>query len=99
MSLTPQQMQNTKREFRENFEHTGLTIEQIADDLNTAPEVIEDTLTLNVSRIEDPWVLKNYLEDHLKAHGKTIVPFTALVGDYHRHWFLNSRRIDKKKIG
>lgn len=99
MSLNPQQMQNTKKEFQENFERTGLTLEQIASDLNTTPEVIEDTLNLDVSRIEDPWVLKNYLEDELAAQGKSVVPFTALVGDYHRHWFLNSRRIDKKKIG
>ncbi|MGO3601889.1 MAG: DUF2316 family protein [Enterococcus malodoratus] len=99
MSLNPQQISDTKREFQENFEQTGLSIEQIAADLNTIPAIIEDTLNLNVSRIEDPWVLKNYLEAELSAQGKPVVPFTALVGDYHRHWFLNSRRIDKKKLG
>ncbi|MGM0175188.1 DUF2316 family protein [Enterococcus sp. DIV0800] len=99
MSLNQQQTINTKNEFQENFERSGLSLEQIAADLNTTPAVIADTLALNVSRIEDPWVLKNYLEDALQQQGIASVPFTALVGDYHRHWFLNSRRIDKKKIG
>jgi len=99
MSLNPQQMDNARKEFRENFERTGLSFEQIAADLNTTPAIIEDTLNLTVSRIEDPWVLKNCLEDQLSTQGKRAVPFTALAGDYHRHWFLNSRRIDKKKIG
>lgn len=99
MSLNQQQTINTKNEFQENFERSGLSLEQIAADLNTTPDVIADTLALNVSRIEDPWVLKNYLEDALQQQGIAGIPFTALVGDYHRHWFLNSRRIDKKKIG
>ncbi|MEG0373334.1 MAG: DUF2316 family protein [Enterococcus sp.] len=99
MSLNQQQMINTKNEFHKNFERSGLSLEQIAADLNTTADVIADTLALNVSRIEDPWVLKNYLEAVLEQLGITSVPFTALVGDYHRHWFLNSRRIDKKKIG
>lgn len=99
MSLNQQQTINTKNEFQENFKRSGLSLEQIAADLNTTPAVIADTLALNVSRIEDPWVLKNYLEAALQQQGITSVPFTALVGDYHRHWFLDSRRIDKKKIG
>ncbi|MFC4770474.1 DUF2316 family protein [Enterococcus hermanniensis] len=99
MSLTAQQTYNTKKEFQENFERTGLTLEQIAKDLHTSPEVIADTLALNVSRIEDPWVLKNYLEAVLHEKNITGIPFSALVGDYHHHWFLNSHRIEKRKIG
>ncbi|MBU5360172.1 DUF2316 family protein [Enterococcus raffinosus] len=99
MSLTPQQVHNTKKELQENFERTGLAIDQIAADLQTTTDVIKDTLALEVNQIEDPWVLKNYLEDMLEQQGIASVPFTALVGDYHRYWFLNSRRIDKKKIG
>lgn len=99
MSLNQQQTINTKNEFQENFKRSGQSLEQIAADLNTTPAVIADTLALNVSRIEDPWDLKNYLEAALQQQGVTNVPFTALVGDYHRHWFLDSQRIDKKKIG
>lgn len=99
MSLTAQQTLDTKKEFQENFKRTGLTLEQIAEDLHTSPASIADTLVLNVSRIEDPWVLKNYLEDVLDKKGIASIPFSALVGDYHRYWFLNSRRIEKRKIG
>lgn len=99
MSLNPQQMINTKKEFQDNFERTGLSLEQIAADLHTTPNVIDNTLNLEVNQIEDPWVLKNYLEDVLEQHGIDSVPFTALVGDYHRYWFLNSSRIYQKKIG
>lgn len=99
MSLTAQQTLDTKKEFQENFERTGLTLEQIAEDLHTSTAIIADTLVLNVSRIEDPWVLKNYLEDVLDKKGIASIPFSALVGDYHRYCFLNSRRIEKRKIG
>ncbi|MBX8938115.1 DUF2316 family protein [Enterococcus gilvus] len=99
MSLTPQQVTNTKKELQENFKRTGLSLEQVAQDLHTTTDVIEDTLNLSVHYIEDPWVLKNYLEDQLDDHGITPYPFTALVGDYHRQWFLNSHRIDQKEIG
>ena len=98
MSLTPQEMQRTKEEFKENVERTGLSLEQIAADLHTTPQTIKNILTLDVSHIEDPWILKNYLEETLKIKGKAAVPFTALTGDHHRYWFLNSRRIDKKKL-
>lgn len=99
MSLNPQQMINTKKEFQDNFERTGLSLEQIAADLHTTPNVIDNTLNLEANQIEDPWVLKNYLEDVLEQQGTNSVPFTALVGDYHSYWFLNSSRIDQKKIG
>lgn len=98
MSLTPQEMQRTKEEFKENVERTGLSLGQIAADLTTTPQTIENILTLDVNHIEDPWILKNYLEETLKKQGKAAVPFTALTGDHHGYWFLNSRRIDKKKL-
>ena len=46
MSLTPQQVTNTKRELQENFKRTGLSLEQVAQDLHTTTDVIEDTLNL-----------------------------------------------------
>lgn len=99
MSLSPQQIQHTKEEFQANFKRSGLSLEQIATDLETTPAVIAATLNLDVSRLEDPWVLKNYLEAALAQQGSASIPFTALTGDYHRYWFLNSCRIDQRKIG
>ncbi|MFV0557309.1 MAG: DUF2316 family protein [Enterococcus sp.] len=99
MSLTAQQMRNTRNELQENFARTGLTIEQLATALDTTTTVITDTLALDVTHIEDPWILKNYLEDTLHKQGKTAITFTALVGDYHQHWFLDKQRIEQQKIG
>ncbi len=36
MSLTMKQKMDTKRELRENFEKSGLTLQQIASDLDTS---------------------------------------------------------------
>jgi len=99
MSLNPKQIRDTKKELQENFTRTGLSLEQVAQDLHTTTDVIEATLNLSVNYIEEPWILKNYLEEQLKAQGKASVPFSALAGDYHRYWFLDSHRIDQKEIG
>ncbi|MFD1899591.1 DUF2316 family protein [Enterococcus termitis] len=76
-----------------------MSISEIANDLHTTVITIENTLALNVYHIEDPWIVKNYLEEKIIAQGKEPVPFTALIGDYHHHWFLNTKRIDQRKLG
>lgn len=99
MSLNPQEVQATKKEFQQNLALSGLSIEQIAADLKTTPIVIQQLLVLQARHIEDPWVLKNYLEAQIRAQGQQPIPFSALSGDYHRYWFLNTQRIDQQKIG
>ncbi|APX71765.1 DUF2316 family protein [Companilactobacillus allii] len=98
MSLTNEQRVSTVREFHENLEISGLTFTQMADDLGTTAKVIEDILNLNVEKIEDPWILRNYLIKKIISLNKEPVPFTALAGDYHDYWFLNSKLIDKEKV-
>lgn len=99
MSLTKEQIKNTTEEFRKNLKLSELSLEQIADDLHTDKCTIEKIININAKSIEDPWILKNYLNDKIKEIGKEPIPFSALVGDYHSYWFLNSRKIDKKKVG
>ncbi|OFI49069.1 hypothetical protein BG261_04130 [Floricoccus tropicus] len=99
MSLTRSQTIETKKEFQDNLTLSGLTVERIAEDLNTTPEIIENTLNLDAIYIEDPWVLKEYLEEKIRENGDVPIEFKALRGDYHQYWFLNSSRIDKMKIG
>lgn len=99
MSLTTKQMNDTKKELQANWALAQLTLLECAQALDTTPEVIENTLQLTIHRIEDPWILKNYLEEKLTAKGKESVPFTALVGDYHNYWFLDTDRIDQRKLG
>lgn len=98
MSLTVEQQENTIEEFKENVALTGLTTEQIALDLHTDTATIERILQLSSRSIEDPWIVKNYLTEKIMELGKEPIPFSALVGDYHDYWFLNAKKIDRKKI-
>ena len=98
MSLTAKQEEDTRRELKENFDKAGVTIHEIAADLGTTDDYIEQLMRLEPRRYEDTWILKNYLTDKVKEAGKTPTAFTALGGNHHIIWFLNSRYIDGKKI-
>jgi len=98
MSLTREEQTKTKQEFQDNLNLSGLSLEEIAKDLASQPQVISDVLNLNTRYIENPWILKNYLERKIIEQGKTPIPFTALKGDFHNYWFLNSSIIEKEKI-
>lgn len=98
MSLTPQQVHNTKQEFQKNLGLSGLTTPQIASELQTSPEKIECILRLEQKSVEDPWILKIFLEQHIVKSGKKPVEFSALQGDYHQYWFLKTKKIDNMQL-
>ena len=98
MSLSEKQKEATRQELRENLERSGVSIAQAAADLGTTEAYIEQLLRLEPRRLEDTWILKNYLIDKVKEAGKTPKAFTALAGNYHIIWFLDAGYIDGKKI-
>ena len=98
MSLSKKQMDDTRNELRENLEKSGVDIHKAAIDLGTTDDYIEQLLRLEPKRLEDTWILKNYLIEKVTEAGKTPTKFTALGGDYRIIWFLNSDYIDGKKI-
>ena len=98
MSLTREQEDATRKELRENLEKSGVEIPQIAADLGTTEGYIEQLLRLEPKRLEDTWILKNYLLDRVRDAGKAPTAFTALGGDYRKIWFLNAAYIDGKRI-
>lgn len=98
MSLNPEQMAATRRELQANFELTGLTKAQVAAALHISETKLDHLFTLTQQSLNDPWILRNYLLDQVKAQGKTPVPFTALSGDWHRHWFLDAAAIDQRRM-
>ncbi|MBV7391453.1 MULTISPECIES: DUF2316 family protein [Enterococcus] len=98
MSLNQTEQQQTIDDLKRNFTLSGLTLEQVANDLMTTPARIENILNLKIESIEEPWILRNYLTEKLAEIGKK-AEFTVLVGDYHRLWFLNSQKIDHRLIG
>ena len=98
MSLTAKQQDDTRAELRANFEKADVTIEQIADDLGTTTSYIEQLFRLEPRRYEDTWILKNYLIEKVRQAGNTPTKFTALGGNYHVIWFLDSKYIDGRQI-
>lgn len=98
MSLTPQQEIDTKQQINANFKMAGIPIQQVAEDLDTTPEHVQDILDLNPTRLEEPWILKAYLDEKIIADGGTPVPYTALLGDPKHYWFLNNRFLSKGKL-
>ena len=98
MSLTIKQQDDTRRELLDNFEKTGLTAEQVAADLATTPEYIEQLLRLEPKQHDHTWILRNYLYEKVKQAGKTPTEFTALKGSHRNYWFLNAEFIENGKI-
>ena len=98
MSLSKKQIDDTRNELRENLEKSGVDIHKIAVDLGTTEDYIEQLLRLEPRRLEDTWILKNYLLEKVSEAGEIPTKFTALAGNYHFIWFLDSKYIDGKKI-
>ena len=94
MSLNEKQIADTKFELKSNFEKSELTIEKIASDLNTTPDYINQLFDLNPARLEDTWILRNYLINVLNEKSIEITPFTALVGKSENYWFLDSNYVN-----
>lgn len=98
MSLNPLQMHNTKKELRKNFELTRLSKSEVATDLKISEVKLEKIFNLKQRTLEDTWILRNYLLEKVEKTGQQPVPFTALAGDWHRHWFLDSNLIDQQQM-
>lgn len=98
MSLTLDQQAATIKEFKQALQEADLTVDDLAKHFSTSPEYIESKLNLQPSRLEDPWILKSYLNAQIDRQGGRTIPFSALKGDPHQYWFLDSRIIDKGQL-
>lgn len=98
MTLNVQQIQATREELQANFALTGLTKAQVAADLNISLEKLNHLFELTQQSLDDPWILRNYLMEKVEITGQTPVAFTALRGDWHQYWFLNSALIDRREM-
>lgn len=98
MSLTREQQADTIDEFADNMDRLGVTNEQVAEALGGTAEYAGRVARLEARNLEDPWVLKNYLLDVARDRGVELRPFTALGGDYHDYWFLDSGYIDRGRF-
>ncbi|KRM43077.1 DUF2316 family protein [Lentilactobacillus parafarraginis] len=98
MSLNAEQTDTTRHELQENFELSGVSLAEAAADLKTSAKHLSQVLSLNPTRIEEPWVLKNYLDAKIQAAGKQPVAYTALVGDPKDYWFLSDQFIKAGRL-
>ncbi|KAA9298939.1 MULTISPECIES: DUF2316 family protein [Aerococcus] len=95
MSLTQSQREETKQALKAAFKKTGLSKQELADILETSESYLDQVFQLQGQRLEDAWILKNYLNTYLNEHGQEPVPFQALGGDYHDYWFLDADLIER----
>lgn len=98
MSLTREQRENTISELTENMRRLGETNESLAQALGSTPGYVEEVVHLHARNLEDPWVVRNRLLELGRERGVELVPFTALTGDWHRHWFLDGAYIDRGRL-
>lgn len=73
---------------------TKLTVAEVAAELNRSEAKIKRISNLKESSLNDGWIFRNYLLKKVAEKGLTPVPFTAIGGDYHDYWFLDSRIIE-----
>lgn len=99
MSLTKEQQENTISELTENMRRLGVTAADVAAALGSTPDYADSVVHLHARNLEDPWVVRNWLLAQARERGVELVPFTALVGDWHRYWFLDGSYIDRGRIG
>ncbi|MFW3497775.1 DUF2316 family protein [Aerococcus viridans] len=85
MSLTYSQQKATISEFQDALMRSNLTIQEIAGDFKTSQKRIEAILNLQPLGIEEPWILKEYLNEKITDQSNSPVQFTALRGDYHQY--------------
>lgn len=98
MSLTPDERAATINELSQNFDLAGVSLSQAADELHTTTDHLRQVLNLQVTRIEEPWILRNYLVSIILDQGKEPYPFSKLNGDPSRYPFLDDQFIQRGKL-
>lgn len=91
MSLTAAERARTSAELRANLELSGLTASEAAAALGCGARQLEEALS--VSPAGSParvWLLRDYLEQRVRAAGGSPVPYTVLTEQARRlaaGWF------------
>lgn len=94
MYLNKSGIDKSKNEISENIDRSGLNIEELAINLGTKVEYLKKVINLESNRIEDVWILRNYLINYLSSIDVDVVEFSVFSGDFRR---ING--LDKKYIG
>lgn len=98
MSLNKQQKVDAIAEFDRAFAQLGVSSADAARALDTTPARIEQVARLRSRRIEEPWVLRNYLIGVAREAHVAVPRFSVLAGDFHRYWFLDAGFIERASL-
>ncbi|KRL97396.1 DUF2316 family protein [Liquorilactobacillus satsumensis] len=98
MSLNKKERERTINELQSNFRLLGKSLAEVAIQLGTTPQRVAEILKLENVAIEDPWILRQYLNEQLVQMGRKPFPYSKLTGDYHAYWFLNSSIIERQVL-
>lgn len=80
MSLNAAEIRQTSQQFLANFERSGLTTQEVCDDLGFTPERLQSCLRLeSLTDPADGWYLRDYLVQAVQDAGREPVPFTVLT--------------------
>jgi hypothetical protein len=80
VSLNNAEQRRTSAELRQSLELSGLTVAEVAADLDLTPARLESTLEVDfASDAVDVWQLRDYLEQAVLDAGRAPVRFTVLT--------------------
>ncbi|MFD5142454.1 DUF2316 family protein [Streptomyces sp. NPDC058401] len=80
MSLNEEQRARTSQELLLNFQLAGTSLDAVRAQLDFTAQRLDDTLNVREqSRPEDVWLLRDHLENLVRAQGHTAVPYTVLT--------------------
>lgn len=89
MSLNESERAQTARELRENFQKSGLTLDQVASELGVSPGQIDQALDLS-GHPASTWKLRDFLQAAVLRNGQTPTDYSVLTEaqrDNARAWF------------
>lgn len=85
--LTRQETEATKYELQENFSRLAYPKEQVASDMGITTEQLNKVLAMDSPDPAHVWMLREYLEDKLKEHHISMLPFSKLGNRESNRWF------------
>ena len=85
--LTAKETQNTKAELQENYRRLGYPLSRVLADTGLSERQVQAVLEMSGANPSHVWMMRDYLEDMLRAEGKEIYPWTRLADHSANRWF------------
>lgn len=85
--LTPEQIENTRKELQENYRRLGMREEDVLNDLRLSKQELINVLNMEHPYPGNVWMVRDYLEDKLKENGIEMMPFSSLADHSVNKWY------------